>query len=401
MTERPSGWGEARARHWVGTAVAVARVDLRRWSGQRMAVLAALVLPLATAALVSAALGGELRVTYTVAVADLDGGAAGRAFRTEALGDPRVAEALRVRRVASAAEVRDLVEGDEVDAGIVIPAGLTASMAAGEVAPIEVVRDDGPSTGADLAALVGDSYTRRARAVAGGGDATGAALVVEPEAPGGRALDAAAHYGPAVGLFFVMVALGYAVDAQVTDRRLGVADRLASTPAPASAVLAARAVTALALGAVSLAVTALAMQALFGAGWGPPGTVVALVLATSFAYAGLAAVLAAVVRTPGQAQGVATAVAFVLALASGSFTPPGAAVPDLPLTGLLPSSVALDGFALAGTEGAGLTEVAPALLTSVKVGILGLVVAPALAAGQGWTPGAAWRRGRRRLGAAT
>ena len=113
--------GRAGARRWLGTAGAVARVDLRRWSRQRMAVLAALVLPLATAALVSAALGGELGVTSTVAVADLDGGPAGRAFRTEALGDPRVAEALRVRRVDSVAEVRDLVDRDEVDAGIVIP----------------------------------------------------------------------------------------------------------------------------------------------------------------------------------------------------------------------------------------------------------------------------------------
>ena len=239
-----------------------------------------------------------------------------------------------------------------------------------------------------------DSYTRRARAVAAGaGEGDGASLTVEPVAPGGRALDAAAHYGPAVGLFFVMVALGYAVDAQVTDRRLGVADRLASTPAPASAVVAARVATALALGAVSLAMTALAMQVLFGAGWGPPATVAALVLATSFAYAGLAAVIAAVVRTPGQAQGVAAAVAFLLALASGSFTPPGAAVLDLPLAGVLPSTVALDGFALATTERAGLGEVAPALVALVEVGIVGLLVAAASVAGRGWTPRAAWRRG--------
>ena len=354
--------GGVRARRWLGTAAAVARVDLRRWSRQRMAVLAALVLPLVTAALVSAALGGELGVTSTVAVADLDGGPAGRAFRTEALGDPRVAEALRVRRVESAAEVRDLVDRDEVDAGIVIPAGLTASIAAGDVPAIDVVRGDGPSTGADLTALVADSYTRRARAVAAGaGEGDEAFLTVEPVARGGRALDAAAHYGPAVGLFFVMVALGYAVDAQVTDRRLGVADRLASTPAPASAVVAARVATALALGAVSLAVTALAMQVFFGAGWGPPATVAALVVATSFAYAGLAAVIAAVVRTPGQAQGVAAAVAFLLALASGSFTPPGAVALHLPLAGVLPSTVALDAFALATTERVGLGEVAPAL----------------------------------------
>ena len=373
-----------------------------------MAELAALVLPLAAAALVSAALGGEARATGTVAVADLDGGAAGRAFRRDALGDPRVAEALRVRPAASAAEVRRLVGRGEVDAGIVIPAGLTASLTAGEVPDLDVVRGEGPSVGADLAALVAESYVRRARAaaaVAAGGGAHGApgdaGLTVEPVAPGGRALDAAAHYGPAVGLFFVVVALGYAVDVQVADRRLGVADRLASTPAPASAVLAARASAALALGVASLSVTALAMGVLFGAGWGPPATVGALVVATSFAYAGLAAVLAAVVRTPGQAQGVAAAAAFVLALAGASFAPPGAGVSGLPLADLLPSTVALDGFALAATEGAGVADVAPALATLAGVGALGLVAGPALAAGARRPPWAGWRRGPGRAGEAT
>jgi ABC-2 type transport system permease protein len=372
-----------------------------------MAVLAALVLPAVTGALVSAALGNEPRLDGTVAVVDLDGGPAAQAFREEALGDPRVTGALRARVVESAREAEALVERGEVDAGIVIPAGFTAGLAgggpparptcrvcgrsaatsatsSGGSPAIRVLRDDGPSIEADLAQLVVDSFTRQARAVALGGGTAGdpspaPALAVEAVAPGGRPLDAATHYGPSVGLFFVMVALGYAVDTQVTDRHLGVADRLAATTAPAGAVLAARALAALALGLLSLGVTAVTMQAVFGRSWGPPATVVALAVAAALAYAGVAAVMAAVIRTPGQAQGAGAAIAFLLALAGGSLAPPGAATLRLPFAGLLPSTAAIDGFALATTERAGVGGVLPVLVALAGTGAALLLLAPVLA----------------------
>ena len=352
---------------------------------QPQAVAAALVAPVAVASLVSLALGGEPTIDGTVAVVDLDRGPGATAFVEDALGEPRVAEVLTVREVAEPDEAARLVENGSVVAAVVLPAGMTEGIATGAAGP-EVVRRDEPSIGADVVELVVGVFGARSRATGAALEASGRALpegpglVVAPVAPGGRALDAATHFGPAVGLFFVMLALGFAVDGHVADRRRGLVDRVAASPASTAAVAAGRALAALAIGCLSLAVTALTMRLVFGRGWGPTTSVAALAVAVAVAFAGLAAVVAAVVRTPGQAQGLTVALAFGMALASGSFTPPGTSTGRPPLAELLPSTMALDGFALTTTEGAGLGALAPTLAGLVTVGVAGFLATAALAA---------------------
>jgi ABC-2 type transport system permease protein len=365
-------------------AAATARVELRRWVRQPQAVAAALVAPVAVASLVSLALGGEPTIDGTVAVVDLDRGPAATAFVEDALGEPRVTEVLAVREVDDRAEAARLVEDGSVAAAVVLPAGMTEGIAAGTARP-EVVRPDEPSIGADVAELVAEVFATRARATGAALAATGRplpaapGLEVAPVAPGGRALDAATHFGPAIGLFFVMLALGFAVDGHVADRRRGLVDRVAATPASPAAVAAGRALAALAIGCLSLAVTAVTMQLAFGRGWGPTTSVAALAVAVAVAFAGLAATVAAVVRTPGQAQGLTVALAFGMALASGSFTPPGTSTGRPPLAELLPTTMALDGFALTTTEAAGLGALAPMLGGLVAVGVAGFLATAALA----------------------
>lgn len=388
MTERrpapPAAAPARRSPAWPVAAAATARVELRRWMRQRPAVAAALVAPVAVASLVSLALGGEPTIDGTVAVVDLDRGPAATAFVEDALGEPRVAEVLTVREVADAGEAARLVEDGSVAAAVVLPAGMTEGIAIGTAVP-EVVRPDGPSVGADVVELVVDVFAARSRATGAALEATGRplpttpGLVVAPVAPGGRALDAATHFGPAIGLFFVMLALGFAVEGHVADRRRGLVDRLAATPASPAAVAGGRALAALALGCLSLAVTAVTMQLAFGRGWGPTTSVAALAVAVAVAFAGLAAVVAAVVRTPGQAQGLTAALAFGMALASGSFTPPGTSTSRAPLAELLPTTMALDGFALTTTEGAGLGPLGPMLGGLVAVGLAGFLATAALA----------------------
>ena len=345
-------------------AGATARVELRRWVRQPQAVAAALLAPVAVASLVSLALGGEPEVSGTVAVVDLDGGPAAAAFVDDALGEPRVAEVLTVRDVDTRVEAARLVEDGTVAAAVVLPDGLTEGIVRGSAAP-EVLRADDPSISADLVELVAEVFRARARAegealaVSGRGLPTAPALTVAPTAPGGQALDAATHFGPAIGLFFVMLALSFAVDGQVADRRRGIVDRVAASPAPAAAVAAGRSLAALAVGCASLLVTAATMQLAFGRGWGPATSVTALAVAVAFACAGIAAVVAGVVRTPGQAQGLTVALAFGMALAGGTFTPPGSSAGRPPLAGLLPTTLALDGFGLTTTEGAGLGALGP------------------------------------------
>lgn len=364
-------------------------MELRRLARQPIALVTALLLPVAVASLVSVALGRDPSLTADVAVVNLDGGVAGTAFVDDALGDPRVDDLVDVRRLATRAEASRLVDGGRVDAAIILPAGLTAGLAAdgpsSEGPEIDVLRRDGASLGADLAEMVVDLFMVEARATAVALRSTGRPLPDEPRlavevaAPSGRALDAATHYGPAIGMFFVLAALGFVVDTYVADRRQGLVERLGATAAPRHAVLAGRSFVALAVGAASLAITATTMQLAFGRSWGPAMSVVALAGAVAFAFAGLAAIVAVVVRTPGQAQAVTVALAFAMALASGSFTPPGASSSRPPLAGALPATIALDAFALVTTERAGVAAIASPLAALVAIGMVAFGASAVLA----------------------
>jgi ABC-2 type transport system permease protein len=346
-------------------------------------VITAFVAPVTVASLVSLALGGDPALDDTVAVVDLDRGPAAAALVEDGLRDSRVAEVLTVRRVATRAAATRLVEDGSVAAAVILPPGMTEGLATGRAGP-EVLRPDEPSIGADLVDLVVEVYGTRARAAGAALEATGRplpagpGLAVAPVAPGGRALDAATHYGPAVGLFFVTLALGFAIDGQVADRRRGLVDRVATTPAPTGAVAAGRSLAALAVGGLSLIVTALTMRLAFGRGWGPAASVTSLAVAVAFACAGLAALVGRLVRTPGQAQGVTVVLAFGMALASGSFTPPGTTAGRPPLADLLPTTMALDGFALTTTEGAGVGALAGVLGGLAAVGLGGFLTTAAL-----------------------
>lgn len=361
---------------WVRTGAACAGAELRRWRRQRLAVASALVLPGVMAALVSVALGrATADVDFTFAVVDLEHGAASAAFVDQALGDPAVAEVVETRLVADGREAGRLLDDGDVDAVVTLPGGLGADLAGG--GDVRIGLDAGSPLAADLATMVIDRYVVEARATALSLARTGRApngpppLRVEVTAPGGQRLDAAGHYGPAIGMFFVLAGLGFAAQRTVADRRRGLADRLAATSASQASLVTGRAAAAMAVGALSLGTTAAVMQVLFGRPWGPPEAVVALIGATVVALAGVAAVVAVVSRTPEQASIASTAVAFVFALASGSFSPPGTTGTRSGLADLVPTTHALDGFALVATEQVGAAGMLGPIVTLCGFGVAG------------------------------
>jgi ABC-2 type transport system permease protein len=355
---------------------AVVGAELRcRWR-ERSSVASAVVLPVALAALVTAVLGREAPdVRFTFAVVDRADDAASAAFIDEALGHPTVAEVVDTRRVATERAADRLLDADDVDAVVILPDDLGARLADG-IGDTGITVEAAEPLAGDLGAMVVDRYVTRARTTAVALARTGHAptgdwpLRVELAAPGGQRLDAAHHYGPGIGMFFVLVGVGFAAQRLVADRRRGLVDRMATTPASPLAIAFGRALAALAIGALSLGSCALAMQVLFERPWGPPLPLAVLVAATVLALAGVAAVVAVISRTPEQASLAGSAVAFAFALASGTFSPPGSFGTRPPLAELVPTTHALDGFALLATEppGAGLAGLAPIL---APIGALG------------------------------
>jgi hypothetical protein len=368
---------------WPAVAAASAILDLRRWYRQPLAVVTALVLPALVAVLVTGALGGEPQLATTWAVVDDDHGPVARAFIDDALKAPALGDRVDVRLVEIGPARRALERG-AVSAVIVLPRDLSESVATEGRATIAVIPPHDATLGTDLAALVVDQFAVRAWAAsvpaAGGGAGSNEAwpIALTIESASGHRLDAAAHYGPAIGMFFVLLALGFGAQVHVVDRERGIVGRIVSTSAPLSAVLVGRAAAGVAVGGLSLSATAVTMGLVFDRSWGPPAAVVPLVLAVLVCFTGIAALVATVVRTSAQAQVATTAVAFLLALGSGSFAPPGS-TGRAPGAGLVPTTRALDAFAELAVDGAGLRAIWADLAILLGLGAVLLIATLGLA----------------------
>ena len=362
---------------WPRTLVAATALELRRWSRQKRAMLTMLVLPAAVSVLVVAALGKQPSIDTTWAIVDQDDGPAATSFDDEVLQDPTIAPMVETRWV-DLGTARRLVDNGEVGAAIVLPRGVTEDLVAGRQPPIEVLRSSQEPISSDLAALVVEIFTVRAWATSisgplGGPPASGSPPIeVAVASATGGDLDAPTHYGPAIGMFFVLLGLGFAAHAQVADRQRGIEDRIATAPVPTWAVQLGRAAAGSVIGGLGFAVVAATIAVLFDRTWGPLLPVVALTAAVLVAYTGLAALVASVVRTAGQAQITTTALAFGLAFASGSFSPAGSTSRP-PLAALAPSTRALDAFSELAVDGAGVGAIGGALLFLVALGVLAVI----------------------------
>jgi ABC-2 type transport system permease protein len=160
-----------------------------------------------------------------------------------------------------------------------------------------------------------------------------------------------------------------------------VLDRVRAAPVSMGAILLGKAIGVVALSAVTMGVLWLATSVLLGASWGDPVGVVAIVLASSFAVAGIAAFVAGTVRSERSADLYATMVAFVLGILGGSLVPLSELPPGLlRLTLITPNGWALRGFAELSAGDGTVVDVLPhvgvLLLWAIVAGILGRVLLP-------------------------
>ena len=286
--------------------------------------------------------------------------------------------------VASVPDAEAALRSERLGAVIVVRPGQGPSAPA----ELEVLGDEDPLASGVAATIVDEyrvSYATAAMAFEGGvalPERTNDPLALT--APGGRSLDAAVHWGPALGAFLVLLGMGHAAHRQVDDRQRGISDRVASTVTPRGAVVVGRSLAATTIGASVLLVMAASTRLLFARSWGPWGTIGMVALATAVAVAGVGALIAALARSPGQAQSLTAVAAFVLALGGGSFTPLGSGSEPGEIARWLPTSLSLEGFSAVTTGGSSHDALGPvgALLA---IGLVLLPVAAVLADVRGRT----------------
>jgi ABC-2 type transport system permease protein len=321
----------------MNAALLIARKDLRQRLRDRSAIVLGFVAPLVIAALMSVAFKGTESFHTTVDVVDQDHSHLSQAF-VGMLSSPDVSAVVTIRRTTSVSAARADVDSGRVGAAIVIPPSFVEAAHGGSTAPVTVLASVDHALDAHLAesltlafaAQVNADRLSVATATAGHSRETPVALAeassrlrlpisVASADSSPRALTALGYYAPAMGIFFMFFAIGFGARGYFLEANEGTLDRILAAPVRARSVLLGKSLATFVYGLGSLSTMAVVTSVAFGAYWGPPVAVAAIVLAMSCALVALTAFVTAVARTDRQADGLASIVTFGLVLLGGNF----------------------------------------------------------------------------------
>ncbi|WP_436498335.1 ABC transporter permease [Actinokineospora sp. HUAS TT18] len=387
------------------TVLTIAAKDLRQRLRDKSAIVMGFLAPVAIAWVMSAAFGGLGGIHLDAAVVDQDGGDIAAAF-TGMLASDELADLVTIKPASGADDARSKLDSGEVDAVFVLPPGFSAAARGSGAVPVTVLGSVDQPVARQVAAAVAEAFAARfnavrlsvATALTSGADpatvtdlAAAAASREPPEwltdtPTGTRPLSAISYFGPGMGIFFAMFAIGFTARGFHTERAAGTLDRMLAAPVRPASVLAGKSVAAFAYATASLTTMAVVTTVAFGAYWGPPWAAAALIVAMAVAMAALAALVIALSRTERQAEGLAAMLTFGLVLLGGNFVFVSAAPAALRGLALFtPNGWALRGFTDLATG-------APASAVAVPVAVIA-----AFAAGTALIATAAARRigGRR------
>jgi len=373
-------------------AFVIAAKDLRQKLRDRSVLLMAVAAPLGLAFLFSMMIPDQDTFHATYAVVDLDGGAVARGLVEGPLAGLQDAKVATLVPTATEAEARAAVKAGDVAAAIVIPAGFTTAVQAGQPAqllviggssslPAEVARSVLVGFGSQVTAVqvaVGTALAASGAspdpALAGELAAAAMAAPAPIEISAGETEDRVASsktfYGASMAVMFVFFAAQFGVMGLLAERRNGTLARMLATPIAPATILLGKVIVSLVVASVSMAVIVVATTLLLGADWGDPLAVAALVFAAALAATGIATLIVGFARTEEQAGSFIAVAALTLAVFGGSFfrmsqAPEGMAA----LSVITPHAWFLRGINDLAAGG-GIAVVAPSLAVLVTVGLV-------------------------------
>lgn len=367
--------------------------DLRQRLRDRSVLLYGLVVPLALMFVFDLTLGDqEVELEpLTVAVAAPEGDVLADAVVT-VLGDLDDLD-VTVEEVSPDAASARVADG-EAGLAVIVPAGFTDAVTAGEGPVVEVVEGDGTGLEGDVVLSVLDAVldqlaagalTAAAGAEAGlptevvaslGQAALAAAPVVtleEGEAANEQLSASGALVAGQAGLFLLFT-VGFGVLGLVAERETGTMPRLRSMPMRPGLIVAAKALVSYLLGVGATAVLLTAGSVLFDVSFGSPVAVAALVLAAVAAATSLMFVIARVARTAEQANAVQSIFALVLGLTGGAFFPLSATGLAGQLLDVNPVAALTRGLGIT-SGGGGLADLGVPVLTMLGFAVVCVVLA--------------------------
>ncbi|GIH78554.1 ABC transporter permease [Planobispora longispora] len=362
----------------VPAVTSIALLNLRRVFTDRTNIFFVIVAPFLLILVIGQLSGGGQQLRLGVA-ADGAGPLAGRLVAALGSG-PRIT----VERVGGEEDLRLAVERGRVNAGLVVPGGYDADLAAGR--PVELrslVRPDDlnaqdvamwtRSVVAEEAALVRAAQFGAARGAGSFGEVLRAAETssvpgievrttttgdaVFPEGLGAFAISA-----PPLLLMFVFLTSLTAAVGLVETRMLGVSRRMYASPTPVRTIVLGEALGRIVIALAQGLLIMLGSALLFGVEWGDPLGAAALLVVFSLVGGGAAMLLGSLFRTPGPPAAIALILGLGLAALGGSMMPLESFGPTMrTLAHLTPHAWGYEGFAELVRHGATVTAILPQL----------------------------------------
>ena len=290
----------------------------------------------------------------------------------------------RIERYADAEALRRDVRHGTIAGGVVVPAGYDEALRTGGSAEVTFVLSPTRSAPEGLrpavSAIVADEAARAQAAAFASGhagvgfdDARGlvdeirpdARVTVEPESvavTSSRAVYQGFSYPASANtILFIFITAMAAAGGLISARKLGIDRRILATPTSVATLVAGHFVGRLTIGLLQGLVVVGAGALLFGARYGDPAGVAALVVSFALVATAVGIFLGTVLRTPEQASAIAPPLGIALGMLGGTMWPLEIVPQAMRTLGhVTPHAWAMDAFVALG-RGADLAGIAPQL----------------------------------------
>ena len=318
--------------------------DLKARLRDRSALLIGIVVPLGLAFIFNAIFSGISGGSDVISlgVVNADHGAASQQFTSQVLPAVGRSGLISIHAEPSLARARALAANGTLAAVIVIPAGFSARVQAGQPASMQVIGNVDAPVSAEVARSIAESYAAelnrvrlsvatvaattplrpaRVQALAAQAAAASAPVAVTDVSAQTRELNQKSFFAAGMAVFFLFFTVQFGVTSLLEERNDGTLARLLAAPISRASILGGKLLTSFLLGVISMAVLVVATTLLFGARWGNPVGVTVLVVTAIMAATGIMALIATVARNAEQAANWQSVVAVILGLIGGTFFP--------------------------------------------------------------------------------
>ncbi|TML57303.1 MAG: ABC transporter permease [Actinobacteria bacterium] len=358
---------------------AIAGTDLKRLFRDRSALFFVLVLPVLITLIIGLATGG-LGTKVRLGVVDRGSGALGAELRQTLAHSPR----MRLTHYGSPSALRTAVRHQELEGGVIIPAGYDGDVRAGRHVTVLFVTNP-TTTPAAVRSAVAAAVNRQSELAGAAGFTVREASVTldrgyvvareQAVSGGGVRVESRTSFGtaplpqgfsytaPSNLILFMFITSLAASAVIVNNRRLGVTRRMLASPTSATQVLLGQGLGRFATALFQGTFILLLGRVVFGVNWGDKLSAASIVLVFAVVSTGAALVVGTLARTEEQTSALGPPIGIGLGMLGGCMWPISIVPHALRVLGHIgPQAWAMDGFITIIGRGGHLGDVAPNLL---------------------------------------